>query len=151
MTPPTDDVTAEIHGLSEPGAEGRPHVPPLIAVWYGEAIWFSTGPDERKAANLAENPACILTTGRGDLAHGALDIVLAGVAEQITTDRDLQPVVRAFAAKSGTQVWDFVIRDGAFADRRSGIRAIVFSVRPSRGLGIRKGDVLRQTTWRFPD
>ena len=67
-------ITAEIHGFSHPdamptpGAEGlqeliaadtfwlstvsgddRPHVTPLIAVWHGDAIWFSTGGDERKA------------------------------------------------------------------------------------------------------
>ena len=71
------EVTAEIHGFSEAGAtptpwktaleqvsaadtfwlstvrpDGRPHVTPLIAVWHDDAIWFTTGPDERKARNL---------------------------------------------------------------------------------------------------
>ena len=88
MSTSCDDVTAEIHGFSQRDAtptpwsagvehviaadtfllstvrpDGRPHVTPLIAVRHGEVIWFCTGPDERKAKNLAENPSCALTTG----------------------------------------------------------------------------------------
>lgn len=168
------DVIAEIHGFSEPGAEptpwpagleqvaaadtfwlstvrpdGRPHVTPLTAVWHGDAIWFTTGPGERKAENLRHNPACILTTGGSDLADGALDVVLEGVAEQITDEVELQLVAAAFARKYGTQIWDWVVRDGAFSDRSMGGRADVFRVRPVRGLGFRKGDAFSQTTWRF--
>lgn len=168
------DVTAEIHGFSErestPTAwaaaleqlrvadtywlstvrpDGRPHVTPLIAVWHAEALWFATGPDERKARNLAENASCILTTGCSDLAEGALDIVLEGRAEQVTDEAALEPVADAFAVKYRTGPWDFEARDGAFVDRYSGGRAIVFRVRPVRGLGFRKGDHFSQTTWRF--
>jgi len=167
-------VNAEIHGFSEPDAtptpwaagrehvlgadtfwlstvrpDGRPHVTPLIAVWHDEAIWFSTGADERKARNLAENPSCILTSGRSDLVDGGLDVVLEGAAEQVTDDGELEPVAEAFAAKYGTTIWDFVVADGAFSHRGGGGRAIVFRVRPRRGLGFRKGDVFSQTTWRF--
>ncbi len=169
------DVTAEIHGFSQPDAtptpwaaglaevvaadtfwlstvrsDGRPHVTPLIAVWHGDAIWFSTGADERKARNLAENSSCVLTTGRNDLVAGALDVVLEGTAEQVTDDDELQPIAEAFAAKYGTEVWHFVVRDGAFSHGDAGGRAVVFRVRPVRGLGFRKGDLFSQTIWRFP-
>ncbi len=169
-----DDVTAEIHGFSQPGAaptpwsagleqvtaadtfwlstvrpDGRPHVTPLIAVWHGEAIWFATGPEERKAKNLAENPLCVLTTGRSDLAEGGLDVVLEGNAEQVTVDAELEPIAAAFAAKYGTEIWDYAVRDGAFLHRGPDARVIVFRVRPVRGLGFRKGDSFSQTTWRF--
>jgi nitroimidazol reductase NimA-like FMN-containing flavoprotein (pyridoxamine 5'-phosphate oxidase superfamily) len=168
------DVTAEIHGYSHPDAtptpwevgreqvigadtfwistvrpDGRPHVTPLIAVWHDEAIWFTTGPEERKARNLAKNAACILTTGRSDLSDGGLDVVLEGVAEQVSDDAALQPIAEAFAAKYGTDTWHFVVRDGAFAHHDAGGRALVFRVRPVRGLGFRKGAVASQTTWRF--
>jgi len=167
-------VVAEIHGFSAPGAEpvpwsvgldqvitadtfwlstvrpdGRPHVTPLTAVWHSDAIWFSTGPQERKAKNLGQNPSCILTTGCSDLAEGALDVVLEGVAEQVTVDAELRPVAEAHNAKYGTQTWDYMVRDGAFAHRSLGGRAIVFRVRPVRGLGFRKGGTSSQTTWRF--
>ena len=169
-----DDAIAEIHGFSEPDAtpmpwsagleqviaadtfwlstvrpDGRPHVTPLIAVWHGEAIWFSTGPEERKAKNLAENPSCVLTTGRSDLVEGALDVVLEGEAEQVTVDAELDPIAAAFAAKYGTETWDYSVREGAFIQRAAAARAIVFRVRPVRGLGFRKGDSFSQTTWRF--
>jgi Pyridoxamine 5'-phosphate oxidase len=171
----SSDVTAEIHGFSHPDAsptpwavglehvtdadtfwlstvrpDGRPHVTPLIAVWHGDAIWFTTGPEERKAKNLAENSSCLLTTGRSDLAEGGLDVVLEGAAEQVTDEAELQPIAERFAAKYGTETWHFVVRDGGFSDHHTGGRAIVFRVRPVRGLGFRKGDTFSQTTWRFP-
>jgi hypothetical protein len=169
-----DDVIAEIHGFSEPDAtptpwlagrehvitadtfwlstvrpDGRPHVTPLIAVWRGEAIWFSTGPEERKAKNLAANPSCVLTTGRSDLVDGALDVVLEGEAEQVGVDAELELIAAAFADKYGTEIWDYVVREGAFIHRGGAGRAIVFRMRPVRGLGFRKGDSFSQTTWRF--
>lgn len=168
------NVIAEIHGFSDPDAtptpwaaglkeviaagtfwlstvrpDGRPHVTPLIAVWHLDAIWFATGSQERKAQNLAENPTCVLTTGRSDLIDNALDVVLEGVAEQVTSDPELQPVADAFAAKYGTDTWDFAVHDGAFTHQASGGRAIVFRVRLTRGLGFRKGDSFSQTTWRW--
>ncbi|HYA67152.1 MAG TPA: pyridoxamine 5'-phosphate oxidase family protein [Acidimicrobiales bacterium] len=168
-----EDVTAEIHGFSEPDStptpwaagleqlraadtfwlstvrpDGRPHVTPLIAVWHAGALWFATGPEERKARNLADNPSCVLTTGRSDLVDGALDVVLEGRAEQVTDDSELEPVATAFAVKYPTGPWDFVVRDGAFSDRDAGGLVIVFRVRPVRGLGFRKGDRFSQTTWR---
>ncbi len=174
MNSSSDCVLAEIHGFSQPGAtptpwsaglreilaadtfwlstvrpDGRPHVTPLIAVWHDEAIWFATGPEERKAENLATNSACLLTTGRSDLARGALDVVLEGNAERVSSDPELEPIAAAFAAKYGTAIWDYVVREGTFIHRPSGGRVIVFRVRPARGLGFRKGDSFSQTSWRF--
>jgi nitroimidazol reductase NimA-like FMN-containing flavoprotein (pyridoxamine 5'-phosphate oxidase superfamily) len=60
-------AAAEIWWLSTVRPDGRPHVTPLIAVWHDGAMYFCTGPDERKALNLAENPHCVLTTGNNDL------------------------------------------------------------------------------------
>jgi hypothetical protein len=174
MSTPPVTVTAEIHGFSEPGAEpvswpdglehviqadtfwlstvrpdGRPHVTPLIGVWHGDALWFATGPQERKAENLARNQACVLTAGCGDLAEGGLDVMIEGAAEQVTDEAELRPVAEAFGEKYGRQMWDFVVQDGAFAHRGVGGRVLVFRVRPSRALGFRKGDAFSQTTWRF--
>jgi hypothetical protein len=155
-----ENVTAEIQGFSEPDStptpwaagleqllsadtvwlstvrpDGRPHVTPLIAVWHADALWFATGPEERKAKNLALNPSCVLTTGRSDLVEGALDVVLEGQAEQVTDDAELEPVATAFAGKYPTGPWDFVVRDGEFSDRDAGGRVIVFRLRPVRAWG----------------
>ena len=42
-----------------------------------------------------------------------------------------------------------MVREGAFIHQAADARAIVFRVRPVRGLGFRKGDSFSQTTWRF--
>jgi nitroimidazol reductase NimA-like FMN-containing flavoprotein (pyridoxamine 5'-phosphate oxidase superfamily) len=171
----TSGVTAEIHGFSEAGAapmpwqtaleqvraadtfwlstvrpDGRPHVTPLIAVWHDDAICFTTGPQERKARNLADNPAVVLTTGRSELSADGLDVVLEGRAEPVTDPEQLQAVADGFTAKYGTSTWHFVVRDGAFSHPEARGRALVFCVRPVRGLGFRKGEHFSQTTWTFP-
>jgi nitroimidazol reductase NimA-like FMN-containing flavoprotein (pyridoxamine 5'-phosphate oxidase superfamily) len=61
---------AEVYWLSTVRPDGRPHVTTLLAVWLDGALYFCTGPGERKARNLAQNPHCILMTGRNDLAEG---------------------------------------------------------------------------------
>jgi PPOX class probable F420-dependent enzyme len=171
--PMTIEVTAEIHGFSASGAtpapwaeglelvrgagtfwistvrpDGRPHVTPLIAVWHDDAIWFTTGAEEVKGRNLERNPACALTTGRSELS-GGFDVVLEGVAEQVGDEAQLEAVARAFAQKYGRGTWDFVVVDGAFRHRGRTARALVYRVRPARGLGFRKGDEFSQTSWRF--
>jgi hypothetical protein len=147
-------TTAETFWLSTVRPDGRPHVTPLIAVWRDDALWFATGSDERKALNLARNRSIVLTTGQSALATGALDVVLEGVAEQVTDDAELEPIAAAFAAKYGREIWDYSARAGGFDCRpptRDGnvVRAIVFRLLPARGLGFRKGDEFSQTTWRF--
>jgi hypothetical protein len=170
------DVSAEIHGFSQPGAlptpwsvgrarvaaaetfwlstvrpGGAPHVTPLIAIWEQDALWFTTGEDERKAHNLAQNPACVMTTGASDLAPGALDVVLEGTAERTADGAPgIEAVAAAFGDKYGTGIWDFAVRDGVFVDSGSGRRILLFRVAPTRGLGFRKGDEYSQTTWGFP-
>jgi hypothetical protein len=178
---PRPEPTAEIHGYSSPDAsptpwstglsavrraevfwissvrpDGRPHVTPLIAVWHDDAIWFSTGAEERKARNLAENRHCVLTTGSNELAAG-LDVTLEGPAERVDDVPTLAPVAAAFAAKYGTGVWDFRPVDGGFAlaspvdGTLTDHRALVFRVRPTRAMGFRHGESFSQTTWDFAD
>jgi hypothetical protein len=37
----------------------------MAGVWLDGAVYFCTGPTERKARNLAQNPSCVLTTHVG--------------------------------------------------------------------------------------
>jgi hypothetical protein len=55
---------AELSWIVTVRADGRPHLTPLVAVWSGEAPYFTTGADEQKAVNLRGNPHVILMTGR---------------------------------------------------------------------------------------
>ena len=44
-------------------ADGQPHATPVVAVWYEEVLYFSTGAREQKFRNLRNNPHVLLTTG----------------------------------------------------------------------------------------
>jgi nitroimidazol reductase NimA-like FMN-containing flavoprotein (pyridoxamine 5'-phosphate oxidase superfamily) len=130
--------------------DGRPHVVPLIAVWLAGKLYFTTGPEERKVANLAKNPHCILTTGSNSLDEG-FDVVVEGEAVN-TRDRDLlHRVAAAYVAKYG-DVWAFeVSEDGTFVHVEGGPdhRALVFEVNPTRAFGFGKGEPYSQTRYRF--
>ena len=76
---------AGTYWLSTVRSDGRPHVTTLIAMWNGDALYFSTGPTEQKCKNLEQNPHCIVTTGCNRLDDG-LDLVVEGEAVRVTDD-----------------------------------------------------------------
>ena len=138
---------AEVYWLSTVRPDGRPHVTPLIAVWHEGALCVTTGPDERKAKNLAENVHCVVTTGSNTLSEG-LDLVLEGDAARVTDDARLQQLADAFASKYGTDTWHFTVRDGAFHNEAGG-KALVFRIEPRTVFGFGKGETYSQTAWRI--
>ncbi len=105
-------AAAELFWLSTVRPDGRPHVTPLISVWLDDALYFCTGPGERKARNVARNPHCILMTGCNALDEG-LDLVVEGDAAKVSDDAKLQRIADAYESKYG-HVWHFEARDGAF-------------------------------------
>ncbi len=135
---------AQVYWLSTVRPDGRPHVTPLISVWLDDALYFCTGPAERKAKNLAQNPHCVLTTGSSALNEG-LDLVLEGDARKVTDDVQLNRIADAYESKYGSD-WHFDVRDGAFYG--DGGQALVYEVDPSTGFGFKKGKYA-QTRWRF--
>ncbi|MEU1863246.1 pyridoxamine 5'-phosphate oxidase family protein [Streptomyces gardneri] len=138
-------AAAEVFWLTTVRPEGRPHVTPLIAVWSAGALHFCTGPDERKARNLAENPSVVLTTGSGVLDEG-LDLVVEGEAARVTDEDRLRALAAAYVEKYGPD-WRFEVRDGAFVG--DGGTALVFAVAPRTVFGFAKGEPFGQTRWRF--
>lgn len=139
---------AEVYWLTTVRPDGRPHVTPLIAVWLDGALYFCTGPDERKAKNLAENLHCVITTGSNTLSEG-LDLVVEGDAVNVSDEVRLQRVADAYASKYGTDTWHFTVRDGAFHGEGGRGRALVFEVAPTTAFGFGKGEPFSQTRWRF--
>jgi predicted pyridoxine 5'-phosphate oxidase superfamily flavin-nucleotide-binding protein len=104
--------TAELLWLSTVRADGRPHVTPVVAAWSEEAIWFSTGADEQKFANLRDNQQVVLTTGCNRWDQG-VDVVVEGDAVRVTDDTVLERVAGAFTAKWDGR-WQFTARGGCF-------------------------------------
>jgi general stress protein 26 len=138
---------AEVYWLSTVRPDGRPHVTPLLSLWMDGALYFCTGPRERKAKNLAGNPHCVLTTGCSALDEG-LDLVVEGDAVKVSDDARLRRIAEAYESKYGSD-WHFDVRDGAFYGE--GGEALVFEVAPTTAFGFRKGE-FSQTRWRFgPD
>src|SRR5215217_5287415 len=91
---------AEVYWISTVRPDGRPHVTPLLSVWLDGALYFCTGPDERKAKNLVRNPHCILATGCNALDEG-LDVVVEGDAVRVTDEARLGRVAGAYLSKYG--------------------------------------------------
>jgi general stress protein 26 len=138
---------AELFWLSTVRPDGRPHVTPLIAIWLDGALYFSTGASERKAKNLAHNTHCILTTGRNTLNEEGLDLVLEGMAVQVSDEHRLQRIADAYEAKYGRD-WHYDVRDGALIGGQGNL-ALVFEVAPTAIFGFGKGATFSQTRWRF--
>jgi general stress protein 26 len=139
--------TAELFWISTVRADGRPHVTPVVAAWAEEAIWFSTGADEQKFANMRANPHVVLTTGcnRWD---GGLDVVVEGEAVRVTDDAVLSRVATAFAAKWDGR-WQYTARGGCFRGLDGSGEAMVFSVTPGKVFAYAKGDPFGATRHSF--
>jgi hypothetical protein len=135
---------AEVYWLTTVRPDGRPHVTPVLSVWLDDALYFCTGPTERKAGNLAHISHCILTTGSNALGEG-LDLVVEGDAVKVGDDAALGTVAEAYESKYGSD-WHFEVRDGTLHE--GGGEAIVYQVSPSTAFGFGRGEY-SQTRWRF--
>ena len=144
---------AEVYWISTVRPDRRPHVTPLLSVWLDGALYFCTGPDERKAKNLQRNPRCVFTTGCNALGEG-LDVVVEGEASRVTDEARLGRVAGAYLSKYGDD-WRYAVRDGAFYHDPGSLRredpgaAWVYEVAPVKILGFGKGEPYSQTRWRF--
>ncbi|MFB8775314.1 pyridoxamine 5'-phosphate oxidase family protein [Streptomyces broussonetiae] len=138
-------AASELFWISTVRPDGRPHVTPLPAVWQDGALHFCTGPRERKARNLADNPHVALTTGT-NIWNKGYDLVVEGVAARVTDDARLRELAAAWEAKYGS-FWHFEVGNGCFHHGPGD--AFVFSVAPDTVFGFGKGEPFSQTRWRF--
>lgn len=140
---------AEIFWVSTVRPDGRPHVTPVIAAWQDGVLYFSTGPDEQKARNLADNGHCALTTGRNSLTEG-LDLVIEGTARRVTEPAAVEDAIRAYEEKYGPHITS---PEGTFHGIGDAMRkgsAVVFAVAPATAYGFgRDNGVYSHTRWAF--
>jgi hypothetical protein len=120
-------------------------VTPLLTVWWESALHFCTGPHERKARNLQQNPHVVLTTGTNTL-HGGLDLVVEGDAVRVTDASRLRSLAEAWVDKYGED-WRFTVGDGVFLHSGGAGEAWVFGVQAATAFGFGKGPY-SQTRWR---
>ena len=76
---------AELSWITTVRRDGRPHVSPLVTVWFDGALWFCTGAAEQKAVNLHVNRHVVVTTGCNTWDQG-LDVVVEGEATREIDD-----------------------------------------------------------------
>ncbi|MFJ4777027.1 pyridoxamine 5'-phosphate oxidase family protein [Streptomyces sp. NPDC088762] len=140
---------AEIFWASTVRPDGRLHVTPVIAAWHEGALYFSTGPGEQKAKNLAHDGHCALTTGGNSLTEG-LDLVVEGTAERVADAALLEEVIAAYEAKYGSHITS---PEGTFHGIGDAFRrgdAVVFAVAPATAYGFGRDDgVYTHTRWTF--
>jgi hypothetical protein len=147
---------AGVYWLATVTPAGAPHVTPIAGIWWDNAMFFATGPAERKQRNLAENPRCVVTTGCNSFAEG-LDIVIEGDAVRVTEDDKLQRLAALYDAKYAP-MFHFEVRDGFFVG--DGGDALVYRVQPRTSFGFARrlakdgemllqGGIFSQTRWRF--
>ena len=138
---------AQVFWLSTVRPDGRPHVTPLLAIWLDGALYFCTGPTERKAKNLTQNPRCVLTTGRNEL--DGLDLVIEGIGSTVNDAAELQTVADTFESKYGPH---FTAPEGTWYGLGDSIRegkVLVYRIAPTTAFGFGKGSQFSQTRWRF--
>lgn len=140
---------ADLAWLTTVRPDGRPHVTPVIFAWLGGAVFFVTGPEERKAKNLERNAHCIITTGCNTLDEG-LDVVVEGESAAVSDAARLRKVADALAAKylprEGANVFHDGLREHTFiVDGKT----LLFEVRPTTVFGFGKGEEPSQTRWHF--
>ncbi len=138
---------AEVYWLSTVRPDGRPHVTPLLGIWLEGALYFCTGPKERKAKNLSANCRCVLTTGQSTL--DGLDLVIEGTAEGVSDHAELGRIANTYETKYGPH---FVAPNGTWSGLADAIRraeVLVYRVAPETGFGFGKGRRFSQTRWSF--
>jgi len=126
---------ADLFWICTVRADGRPHLTPLVAVWFEGALYFCTGAAEQKAVNLRGNPHVILMTGNSRWDTG-LDVVVEGIAVPVTDHAVLESLAQAWTTKWDGR-WQFQADDDGF--RQEGGTAQVFSVTPAKVLTFAKG------------
>jgi hypothetical protein len=120
---------------------------PIVGNMLDGALYFCTGPTERKAKNLPQNPHCILTTGSNQL--DGLDLVVEGVAAKVNDEAELRSVADTVESKYGPRL---AAPEGTWfglGDAIRGANALVYRVTPSTAFGFGKGEQFDQTRWRF--
>ncbi len=88
-------------------SDGRPHVMPIIGLWFEGEFYFVSGERTLKGRNLAREPRCVVVTGSTTLP--SVDLIIDGVAAMVTDDLQLRRVTEAYRTR---MEWPLEVRDG---------------------------------------
>jgi hypothetical protein len=92
QAPGTGGPSRHTARLTTLGPGGAPHVRPLGVIQHDGFWYFNSSADTQKTRNLARDRRCVLS-----LATTPFDLVLEGVATQISDTEELTAVAEAYA------------------------------------------------------
>ena len=136
---------AQTYWLSTVRPDGRPHVTTVAGVVVEGEAYVTTGPTERKARNLEQNTACVLTTGCNGFE--GLDVVVEAEAVRVKDSPTLTALRDAYIAKYG-EIFRFEVR-GDTLHSADGGPAYAFRIETRTAFGFAKGEPFSQTRWTF--
>jgi hypothetical protein len=70
--------------LATTGPDGRPHLAGVVGLWSDDTLYFVSGPQTRKARNVAADARCSFALSLPDL-----DLVLDGTASRVSDPQTL--------------------------------------------------------------
>ena len=131
--------------LATTGPDGRPHSAGVGVYWHDGDLYFTSGPDTRKARNLAANPASAIS-----IALNGLDLVLEGEATRVD-DPDLVETVIARFREGG---WPAEVEDGRIVGPYSAPTAgpppwYLYRFTFHTAFGVATAEPYGGTRWRF--
>jgi pyridoxamine 5'-phosphate oxidase-like protein len=140
-------AAAELAWVVTVRPDGRPHATPMVPVVHDGKVYFHTGSDEVKAANLRANPHVSVLAGDTGWERG-LDVAVEGVAVPVTDDAVLRRLAELYGGRWDGR-WQLDVKDGAVTSGPAVAPLLVFAVVPRTARGHAKGDPFGQTTYRF--
>ncbi|WP_035795793.1 pyridoxamine 5'-phosphate oxidase family protein [Kitasatospora mediocidica] len=125
--------------------DGRPCAAGIGAVWLDGDLYFTSGPDARKARNLAANPACTFS-----VRLEGIDLVAEGEAARVTDGDTLARVSAVYRAAG----WPAEVAGDAFTAPFNAPSAgpppwQLFRMRISTLFGVATVEPHGATRWRF--
>lgn len=131
--------------LGTVGPNNHPHIAGIGAIWIDGDIYFTTGPETRKARNLAANPVCTIAA-----RLPGIDLVLEGTATRVTDAPTLEEAARVYRAGG----WPAEVADDALTAPYSAPSAgpppwnlyrLIFHT----AIGVANAEPSGATRWRF--
>jgi hypothetical protein len=125
--------------------DGRPHAAAFGAAFYDGDMYFQSGPETRKARNVAANPACTVSAGLE-----GIDLVIEGEAHRVTD----APTLEAIAAIYRESGWPVEVDGDVFAAPYSAPSAgpppwHLFRITAHTVFGVATAEPYGATRWRF--
>jgi nitroimidazol reductase NimA-like FMN-containing flavoprotein (pyridoxamine 5'-phosphate oxidase superfamily) len=138
-------AAAEVAWMVTVRPDARPHATPLVPVFHDGKLYFHTGSNEVKYANLMANPEVLVLAGDTAWDRG-LDVAVEGSAVPVTDEALLRRVADRFRDRWDGR-WQLEIRGGAVVAPVVDAELVVFEVTPRKAYGYAKGAPFGQTTY----